>query len=438
MKLYTRGKSKIYYIRFQINFKEYRIRLLDLDGNPITSPDKAKDAARRLMAVYLEKDKAEQMRRVKHDIEDAEAAASEASANLANDQATADRAWEIYLSCDGRLQSCQRCTPQQPGRNTTAWLYWHVCDMFGLFLANHGIRRLSDVTKQTAEQYLDTLASANTHGKHLTFLQHLYNILIEERKIAMAANPFAAIRRRPKTPHSKKVLSREQVDALIAAAEGEMKTLFALGYYTGLRLGDCRSLSWSEIHLDRRVIERIPNKTRTRSGAVVKIGIPDALMAFLEKTPPEDRQGKLLRNLPDNDSAVNRQIASVFRAAGIRTQEEGTGYARRWDKKTQRQVSDHRPRALTNYGFHSLRYSYISHNAEAGTPQAVIQKNAGHSNPAMTEHYINISDEAAVNYANSFADADGAELRRRLRSLAMSLPIDDVRRILDIIDGKQE
>ena len=54
----------------------------------------------------------------------------------------------------------------------------------------------------------------------------------------------------------------------------------------------------------------------------------------------------------------------------------------------------------------------------------------------MTEHYINISDEAAVNYANSFADADGAELRRRLRSLAMSLPIDDVRRILDIIDGE--
>ena len=76
MKLYTRGKSKIYYIRFQINFKEFRIRLLDLDGKPITSPDKAKDAARRLMAVYLEKDKAEQMRRVKHDIEDAEAAAS--------------------------------------------------------------------------------------------------------------------------------------------------------------------------------------------------------------------------------------------------------------------------------------------------------------------------------------------------------------------------
>ena len=122
MKLYTRGKRKIYYIRFQINFKEYRMRLLDLDGNPITSPEKAKDAARRLMAVYLEKDKAEQMRRVKHDIEDAESAAKDAATELANNRAVASNIWALYLSCDDRLNSCRDCTTERPDIRTTAYL----------------------------------------------------------------------------------------------------------------------------------------------------------------------------------------------------------------------------------------------------------------------------------------------------------------------------
>ena len=60
-------------------------------------------------------------------------------------------------------------------------------------------------------------------------------------------------------------------------------------------------------------------------------------------------------------------------------------------------------RAIVELGFHSLRYSYISHNAEKGTPAAIIQKNAGHANPAMTEHYTRISDQAALQYAGNLS-----------------------------------
>ena len=98
-------------------------------------------------------------------------------------------------------------------------------------------------------------------------------------------------------------------------------------------------------------------------------------------------------------------------------------------------------RAVVEVGFHSLRYSYVSHNAEAGTPAAVIQRNAGHSNPAMTAHYVKISDRAAVEYANVLqlpqAQEDDADAsykmeveREELRRLADTLPINCIRKIL--------
>ena len=49
--------------------------------------------------------------------------------------------------------------------------------------------------------------------------------------------------------------------------------------------------------------------------------------------------------------------------------------------------------------FHSLRHAYVSLHAEAGTPQAMIQANVGHSNPAMTAHYTHVNEETARHVA---------------------------------------
>jgi hypothetical protein len=59
-------------------------------------------------------------------------------------------------------------------------------------------------------------------------------------------------------------------------------------------------------------------------------------------------------------------------------------------------------RAVVEVGFHSLRHTYVSIQAEAGTPLALIGKNVGHSNPAMTDHYTHVSEHQAVKMANVF------------------------------------
>ena len=138
--------------------------------------------------------------------------------------------------------------------------------------------------------------------------------------------------------------------------------------------------------------------------------------------------------LSGRDNAIIREVNRHFRQNGLATTRPGTGPGTG-------------KRAVVDIGFHSLRYSYISHNAEAGVPAAVIQKNAGHANPAMTEHYTRISDQAARQYAAALqlspeiVDAEFEELpasdesenRIQLRKYAESLTEEQIEQVLQWI-----
>ena len=183
--------------------------------------------------------------------------------------------------------------------------------------------------------------------------------------------------------------------------------------------------------------------------AIVKVGIPEFLFRMLSEVPPEARKGYVLPGfakeyLEGKEYRANRRLLDHFEKCGIHTVKAGTGtpeVRNESGKLIKRAV-----RAVVECGFHSLRYSYISHNAEIGTPAAVIQKNAGHANPAMTEHYTRISDHAAIQYANAMklpmpedSAAIDAEViqeepeRAELRRLVDTLTIEQIRTILNNI-----
>ncbi len=50
---------------------------------------------------------------------------------------------------------------------------------------------------------------------------------------------------------------------------------------------------------------------------------------------------------------------------------------------------------MVEVGFHSLRHTFVSLQAERGTPQSTVQAIVGHGSPAMTQHYTHITNEAA-------------------------------------------
>jgi len=401
--IFTRGKT--YYLTYIKNHKKTTVRLLTVNGAPVSNQEEAEASRDRILFVVNEKNKAEQARLLRNNIMDADESVKQKQIENANAESTLDRLWDVYLSCPHRLRSCRKITELKP--LDMAYIYRRYCNEFSKYAIKQNCRLISDVTFDVAYEWLESRQeSDNTYNKRLSFMKTAWDTMLKDGKIT-GKNPFSDIERAFGAYHSKSELTREQISTLFDSCDGETKVLFMIGYYTGLRRGDCCTLKWSEVNLKEQIIKRIPSKTvryvKDLSQSLVKIGIPNRLFDVFRTL---DKSGEYILPtyaqlvLEKKTSTVNRRIMAVFKKAGIQTRVEGTGYKRHWDAKAKKFVKDESERSIVKYGFHSLRYSYISHCAELGVPAAIIQKNAGHSNPAMTEHYTKISDEAARRFAN--------------------------------------
>ena len=177
-----------------------------------------------------------------------------------------------------------------------------------------------------------------------------------------------------------------------------MRVLFALGIYTGLRLGDCVNLDWGAVDLARGFIQLRPRKTK-RHGTQVRIAIPPTLRSILAETPASKRRGPIFDELRDEYNAysfgkgLSLRIQGVFRKCGISTCSAGEG-----------KNKDGKARRAVDVGFHSLRHTYVSLAANAGVPLSVVQSIVGHTNPAMPEHYYHVSDSALRGAAAALPD----------------------------------
>ena len=465
-RIYKSGKKGAFHLQYYVNRKQFVVTLKDEAGNIITNERKAREVAETILQPVKAETQAAQLRQILNAVESAEAKAARLEQEQLEAKARAEEAkkdakatlaagWDMFMSCPRRPASCKRFSSDEIPRTSTMGNYRAYFRRFHLWMQeeNPEIKLLSEVTGDHAAAFMDSVQAAGASGtfnKYLQFFNLFFKVLNDAGKIK-CGNPFCDIDRMENRYHSKKPLSVEQIAKLIDSATGEMRLLIALGYFTGLRFGDCCTLLWQEVDLLRGVIERVPRKTehtvKDIQQAIVKVGIPEFLFRMLSEVAPEDRKGYVLPGfakeyLEGKEYRANRRLLEHFEKCGIHTVKAGTGTPE--VRNEAGKIVKRAVRAVTEYGFHSLRYSYISHNAEAGTPAAVIQRNAGHANPAMTEHYTRISDRAAVQYANALKlplpepsdvidvtpapdDPERAELRR----LVDSLSLEKVREILN-------
>lgn len=267
-------------------------------------------------------------------------------------------------------------------------------------------KEVRQVSRDIANAFLSDLAakvSANTYNKYASLLRLVWRTIGEEARCTV--NPWDGVRRKvqPKT-NGRRALTIEELSKVTAGLTGEMSLLFALGIYTGLRLGDCALMEWGKIDMTRRVIVTTPRKT-ARSGREVEIPLHPVLFAMLGESPPQSRRGYVLpataKTYTRDNSALVNQIRAVFEGAGISTRKEVAGYSR----------------AVAEVGFHSLRHSFVSLMGNAGAPLALVQSIVGHANPMMTAHYFHARTDALANAVGNLPalmceaiDTDGAEI----------------------------
>jgi integrase len=450
-----RADSKVqgvFWIQYTLNGKRQRHALTGTDGKPITDLRKAEAERKRLTAPLRAGNREAQLQSLTAAYAQAKTETEHAIEAAAPVLPIAE-AWETYLQSPDRPDTGDDTLRDYAG-------HWQRFEKW-LSAQDPKPQALRDITPKHAQDYAATLnggtASPNTYNKHIGFLKLFCRVL--QDTAGLKANPFEKIRRKNLKTNSRRELTLAELKEILEGATGDLQTLLCIGTFTGLRLGDCCTLTWGETDLDRGLIRRVPNKT-AKSGKPVLIGIPAALTAKLSETPPKKRKGYILpdyavRYTHQNGKGsytrrgdITNEIQAHFTDCGIQTHKAGTGKEayeaalKAWEKGGKKGAKPICKRAVVEVGFHSLRHTWVSLHAAAGTPQAVIQNVIGHSNPAMTAHYTHVNEDTARQVAGVLTLNELEEAARTvppwiLEKLKEAVEKNDMQIIEELIGGKE-
>jgi integrase len=401
--LYKKGSC--YYLQFMVDGRRVKQALKNDKGEAITTKEDAEAARTRIMAPLMVAEREQALRTVTHRLDDS-IEAREALENGTPGLRLVD-AWEAYVASVNRPDSGPRTLKgyEAQWRQFVEWMRE----------AHAPLSQLKHVSPRIAEEYAAYMLkdireehdgqpvivkrafTTNTFNKHVRVLELVFRVLA--KKAGVEANPWAEITRKTENKASRRELTIEELNTICNRAEGELRALLVLGIYTGLRLGDCCTLRWSEVDLARRIILRVPNKTARRKGLPVHIPIHPTLLTFLEQTPKAQRSGFVVPDFAgkyrNNDAEVAKILRNHFKSCGIQVHAEGTGFKRAPSRGSRTKNVHTGKRAVVEVGFHSLRHSFVSLCRQSNAPLAVVEAIVGHSNPAMTRHYTHVGDVAA-------------------------------------------
>lgn len=272
-------------------------------------------------------------------------------------------------------------------------------------------KEMRQVSEGIAEDFLKHIGkshSPNTLNKYRVLLSAVWRTLGKTARCS--GNPWDSFEYvQQSEDNGRRPLTMEELVRVCSSLTGEMRVLFALGLYTGLRLGDCCLMDWGSVDMVRRLIVTTPRKTKKRK-TVVDIPIRPELYAVLDETPSARRTGYLVPDMAAtyerDTSAVAARIRRVFEQAGFKTRAEVDGYKNR----------------VAKIGFHSLRHTFVSLLGNSGASLALVQSLVGHANPMMTEHYFHAQTAALANavgrlpsisFGTAEANATDAEAAQR-------------------------
>lgn len=226
---------------------------------------------------------------------------------------------------------------------------------------------------------------ANKYQKKLKeneLSEHTFNLRLDIASkaflLAKLPDPFKNIKRRAKKPLTRQPLTVEQAKMLCTDAKGELRRLYALLIYTGLRVGDCALMQWKSLENGR--ITRNTAKT----GSKVSFPAHPELLAVLNEVPTKKRKpGKYIcptiaENYNKEQSSVSRMIIDDMADHKLDTSITAAG----------------RKRAVPQLGAHSFRHLFGRTMAKAAVPISAVQKWLGHSSPMITQIYSELSPMA--------------------------------------------
>ena len=263
---------------------------------------------------------------------------------------------------------------------------------------------ITQITEAIVLEYADHVWSKGISGKtfnaHFQALKLIANVIFKQYRLR--DNPFETITRKREEKQSRKEFSESQVIDILDSFDDsnlrlmhkeEMRVMFNLGAWTGLRLIDCALMEWNSIDFKRNLIHCIPHKAK-KVQRTVTIPIHPSLRQELDRALQWQKNEYILPQIAErykrNPHGVQEDTSKVFKHIGLEINKEAKGVRRL--------------RKVNIYGFHSFRHSFVSFCAKAGVPLSVVQSIVGHGNPAITRHYIHIGEESVKQAINALPE----------------------------------
>ena len=243
-----------------------------------------------------------------------------------------------------------------------------------------GAYSLAAITPDLAAKYRDErLAigkSNNTVRLELALLSHLFTIAIKEWRVGLIYNPVANIRKPAPGKGRDRRLKTEEEKALFKACDAHSNPMLGwmarIAIYTGMRAGEIKSLTRSQVDLDKRTV----HLTETKNGS--------------SRTVP-----------------LTRQATEIFRAAlnhPVRPLDTDLIFWGEPGRDGIRRPYEFRPawhRILNKAGieglrFHDLRHEAVSRLVEAGMGDQEVSAISGHKSMQMLKRYTHLRAENLV------------------------------------------
>jgi integrase len=270
--------------------------------------------------------------------------------------------------------------------------YSRTKDLFVKYLGTRADRPLTTLQPKQVEEFkleLNKRVAPSTVNKAIKILKASFNTAVAKRQIDFS--PAEYVSSLEVDECSRRPFTDGELGKILKVANVDWYTMILLGYYTGLRLGDCANLTWRNIELHKETINIQTEKTGRRQ----ILPVAEPLNRQLQKLAGDNPDAPLCPTLNGKKASwLSAQFYAVMVSAGLveKRDHQSTGKGRDGKRDT------------AKISFHSLRYNTTSALKSAGVSDSVAMDIVGHETASVSRNYTKIDDSAKRAAINKLPD----------------------------------
>jgi integrase len=258
--------------------------------------------------------------------------------------------------------------------------YGQAVDEFIAYLGERGAtRRLESITTADIEGFVRLLRKEGRSSATINKLirKYLSAPFEKARKIGkLRFNPVMATTPEKSEPLAKETFTGDQIAALLSIADSDWQGLILFAYGTGARLGDCKSLKWSNLDVANSIVTFREQKTNAKAC----LGLHPDFLDWLSSRPvPDDPDAPVFPTLANKGIKGAHGLSICFvellDKAGI-------------EKRLLRQGNTGKGRAVRALSFHSFRHTAASNVFNQASLREITRRVTNHAAGGAVDRYI--------------------------------------------------